>query len=176
MDGYLQRMIVYNNWANEGLVAFLASQTEPTLDATAAGVYGTIRETLNHLFEAEDNYFRSLTRQPRTDFSTRPARPSIEDFRRYAAESAANLNTLTLPDHTEMLQFNDGMRSAATALTQLFLHGVEHRAHVATVLGATGIEPPDLDSWAYGIFTGSDDWPPNWGKAPDTMPRFPFEV
>jgi uncharacterized damage-inducible protein DinB len=176
VNGYLRRLIEYNNWANKGLLAFLATFPAETLDASAAGVYGTVRETLNHLFEAEDNYFRSLTLQSRSDFSTRPLVPRMEDLRGYAHSSAGNLDGMVLPDPTRMLQFNDGMRSGATALTQLFMHGVEHRTHVATILGARGIEPPDLDSWAHGIFTGGDDWPPNWGEAPVTRPRIGFEA
>lgn len=178
MDDYLRRLLAYNNWSNEGLVSFLARLPEDVLDRTAFGVYGTIRETLNHLFEAEDNYFRSLTRQPRSDFSGRPSRRTTAELAGYARASAANLDTLVgaLPAHLERLQFNDGLRSAATALTQLFMHGVEHRTQVATILGANGIEPPDLDAWAHGILMGEDDWPPNWGNAPARRPRFPFET
>ena len=54
----------------------------------------------------------------------------------------------------------------ATILTQLVMHGVEHRAHVGTILGANGIEPPDLDSWSHGIRIHGDDWPPDWGPEP----------
>ncbi len=176
MDGYLRRLIDYNNWANEGLVAFLGKLPEETLDATAAGVYGSIRQTLAHLFEAEDNYFRSLTRQPRSDFSGRSGRPDTATLAGYARDSAANLETLALPPLGERLQFNDGLRSAGTALTQLFMHGVEHRTQVGTILGSAGIEPPDLDAWAHGIFQGGDDWPPNWGEEPLELPRFPFEA
>ncbi len=172
MDGYLRRFIDYNNWANEGLLAFLAGQPEETLDATTPGVYGSIRETLDHLLIAEDNYFRSLSRQPR--LTQRPERPDLATLVGYARDSAANLESLVLPPLDERLQFNDGLRSAATALTQLFMHGVEHRTQVGTSLGSLGIEPPDLDAWAHGIFQGGDDWPPNWGATPEPRPRFQF--
>jgi hypothetical protein len=66
----------------------------------------------------------------------------------------------------EMIQLRDGGRVAATMLTQLCVHGCEHRAHVGTILGANGIEPPDLDSWAHGIFVHGDDWPTAWGPEP----------
>jgi uncharacterized damage-inducible protein DinB len=128
---------------------------------------------LDHLFMAEDNYFRSLTRQARS--AQRPERPDLATLTGYARESAANLKGLVLPEVGERLQFNDGLRSAATALTQLFMHGVEHRTQVGTILGSLGIEPPDLDAWAHGIFEGGDDWPPNWGEEPPARPRFGFE-
>jgi hypothetical protein len=65
-----------------------------------------------------------------------------------------------------MLPTSSGQRAAATILTQLIMHGVEHRAHVGTILGSNGIEPPDLDSWAHGIRVHGDDWPPDWGPEP----------
>ncbi len=178
MDGYLQRLIDYNNWANEGLILFLQSLPEETLDVTAPGVYWTIRQTLDHLLTAEDNYYRSLARIPRADHSLRPERPDLAALARYARESSANLEALmtALPEPADRLQFRDGKRFAATALTQLVMHGVEHRAHVGTVLGSLGTEPPALDSWAHGIFVHGDDWPPDWGEEPSTLPRFGFEL
>ena len=174
VDGYLRRFIEYNNWANQGLIVFLARVPDETLDATAPGVYGSIRQTLDHLFTAEDNYFRSLSRQPRSP--QRPAEPGLMVLAGYARESAANLERLVLPGPDTRLEFNDGLRSAATALTQLFMHGVEHRTQVGTILGTMGIEPPDLDAWAHGIFQGADDWPPDLGAMPEVLPTFPFEL
>ena len=34
-------------------------------------------------------------------------------------------------------------------------HGSDHRAHVGTILGANGLEAPDLDVWAYGREIGA---------------------
>lgn len=36
-------------------------------------------------------------------------------------------------------------------LGQVIDHGREHRSHVATILTQLGIEPPDIDMWAYGM-------------------------
>ena len=35
-------------------------------------------------------------------------------------------------------------------LGQVIDHAREHRSHVATILTQLGIEPPDMDLWAYG--------------------------
>ena len=35
------------------------------------------------------------------------------------------------------------------ALTQALVHATEHRTHVGTILGANGIEPPDISVGAY---------------------------
>ena len=64
-----------------------------------------------------------------------------------------------------------GERAAATILTQLVMHGVEHRGHIGTILGANGIEPPDLDAWSHGILAHGDAWPPDWGPEPEGRSR-----
>ena len=165
MRGYVQRLIDYNSWANRGLLQFLAALPPGTLDATAAGVYGTIRETLLHQLSSELNYYHRLASAPPVETPPRPESPGLAFIQRLADESAANLAGLVdrLPGPGRMMETSDGMRAAATIVTQLFMHGCEHRAHIGTILGANGIEPPDLDSWAYGIFAGGDDWPPDWG-------------
>jgi uncharacterized damage-inducible protein DinB len=168
MATYLDRLIDYNNWANQGLLDFLGVMPPGTLDMTAAGVYGTIRATLEHLLSSELGYVRRLGPPPRADLAERPEHPDLATLQQLAGESAASLVELvdSLPEPGTMIQLKDGKRAAATILTQLFTHGCEHRAHVGTILGANGIEPPDLDSWAHGIFVHGDDWPDEWGPEP----------
>jgi uncharacterized damage-inducible protein DinB len=168
MTTYLHRLLEYNSWANRGLLEFLAAQPGQTLDLTATGVYGTIRDTFEHLLTAEMGYQHRLAGLPRYNETGRPARPEMADLQRLADESAGALARLVdrLPEPATMLPTSSGQRAAATILTQLIMHGVEHRAHVGTILGSNGIEPPDLDSWAHGIRVHGDDWPPDWGPEP----------
>jgi uncharacterized damage-inducible protein DinB len=168
MTTYLVRLADYNNWANRGLLDFLGKQPPDTLDATTSGVYGTIRATFEHLLTSELGYQRRLAGLPPYDLEGRPERPTLDDLRLLADESAANLMLLVeaLPDPGRMLATRTGNRAAATILTQLITHGAEHRAHVGTILGSNGIEPPDLDSWAHGIWVHGDDWPDDWGAEP----------
>ena len=99
------------------------------------------------------------------DFLLSGHQTPLDTLQALATESAARLVDLvdTLPEPSTRIETSSGMRAAATILTQLVMHGVEHRAHVGTILGANGIEPPDLDSWAHGIWVHGDDWPPGWG-------------
>ncbi len=168
MPTYLDRLIDYNNWANRGLLEFFATQPPETLDMTAAGVYGTIRETLEHLLTSELGYRLRLAHGGQVARPEHLEHPGLADLQRRAAESAAGLVDLlpSLPEPGTMIQLSDGKRAAATILTQLVMHGVEHRTHVGTILGANGIEPPDLDSWAHGIRVHGDDWPSDWGAEP----------
>lgn len=168
MTTYLGRLIGYNNWANRGLLEFLAAQPPEALDATTGGVYGTIRETFEHLLTSEMSYRHRLAGLSRYESVDRPERPELADLQRLQGESGEGLYALVevLPVPETMLPTSTGQRAAATVMTQLIMHGVEHRAHVGTILGANGIEPPDLDAWAHGIRVHGDDWPPDWGPEP----------
>jgi uncharacterized damage-inducible protein DinB len=165
MATYLDRLIDYNNWANQGLLDFLTGMPPETLDLTSGGVYGTMRETFEHLLSSEMGYSRRLAPPPPRDLPERPEHPDLATLVAMQAESAARLTNLvdTLPEPATRIETSSGMRAAATILTQLVMHGVEHRGHIGTILGSNGIEPPDLDSWAHGIWLHGDDWPPDWG-------------
>lgn len=168
MSTYLARLIDYHSWATRGLLEFLSTLPPETLDATAAGVYGSVRETLGHMLSSELRYQRRLASLPVEDLAPSPEHASLDDLQQMAAESAANLAALVhaLPEPGTRLPTNDGDRAASTILTQLVTHGCEHRSHVGTILGANGIEPPDIDAWSYGILVCGDDWPPDWGPEP----------
>lgn len=174
MTTYLHRLIDYNNWANRGLLEFLRTLPEEALDLRAGGVFGSIRQTFEHLLSSEFRYHRSLLSLPQVD-AVRSETPSLDDLAVLARESGANLNRLvdSLPEPGTMMQLRDGSRSAATILTQLLVHGVEHRAHIGTILGANGISGPELDGWAHGIFAYGDAWPADWGSEPQERAPFP---
>lgn len=168
MPTYLHRLIEDHSWANRGLLEFLGGHPDEVLDATAAGVYGSMRETLEHLLWSELRYHQHLVALPRVELPRRSDHADLAALRQLADESSGRWATLvnSLPEPGTMMQLDDGKRSAATIVTQLVMHGCEHRAHVGTILGAQGIEPPDLDAWAHGILIGGDDWPSGWGPEP----------
>ena len=153
MSTYLNRLIEYNNWANQGLLEFLRTVPPPVLDERATGVYGSIRETFEHLLSSELSYERRLM-APQPPRLERNPQANTAGLQALADESAKRLAALgnSLPEPGTMIAHEDGHRSAATVLTQLFMHGAEHRAHIGTILGALGILGPELDSWAHGIF------------------------
>jgi hypothetical protein len=55
---------------------------------------------------------------------------------------------------------------AGIFLTQALHHANEHRAHVCTILGALGHEPPEFSAWEYALATGR-----MWRTPDDTEPR-----
>jgi uncharacterized damage-inducible protein DinB len=165
----------HHNWANRGLLEFLAAQPPSVLNLTAAGAYGTVGETFEHLFLSEISYHRKLLKLPKGPGFPAAEPPTIESLRSLAEDSALKLNGLIdgLPEATEMLRLDDGARGAATVFTQLVMHGVEHRGHIGTILGENGIRGLELDSWAHGIFMHGDAWPGDWGPEPVVRAKYP---
>ncbi|HSH82340.1 MAG TPA: hypothetical protein VLA19_27750 [Herpetosiphonaceae bacterium] len=43
---------------------------------------------------------------------------------------------------------------AGVFITQALHHANEHRAHICTILGALGHEPPDVSAWGYASASG----------------------
>lgn len=145
---YLAYLLDYNAWANATLIEFLEARPE-LFAATAPGVYGTVGETLNHLLDAELSYVARLAGTPRPDRGSGLDLPALEELAAQLAAASTEL-LAALPDPDRLSQRSYGKVTAATVLAQLVSHGVEHRTQVCTILGALGIEPPDLSSWRFG--------------------------
>ncbi len=47
--------------------------------------------------------------------------------------------------------------TVGVVLAQLVHHGNEHRTQATTILGASGIDPPEISGWAYGRAVGISD-------------------
>jgi uncharacterized damage-inducible protein DinB len=78
--------------------------------------------------------------------------PGFDELRRRAEQSGNRL--ITASEQTEMgkiLYLDEGTYPAPVIIVmiQAINHGIDHRSQIATLLSQQGIEPPDLDSWAY---------------------------
>ncbi len=167
---------VAESYAVQGAIVDPGSLPGARLVAVYAdGVYGNIGNTLEHLLWSELRYHQHLSPASRPELPARAEHPELSVLQRLADDSAGKWAKLvdSLREPGAKMQLHDGKRSAATIVTELLMHGCEHRAHVGTILGARGIEPPDLDAWAWGIFVGGDDWPADWGPEPQVrIPPF----
>jgi uncharacterized damage-inducible protein DinB len=69
----------------------------------------------------------------------------------------ALLETDPDPDQMFTFQREDGTKAHATwgvRLAQAIDHGTDHRSQLCTGLTSFGIEPPEMDVWAWGWATG----------------------
>lgn len=146
----------HNLWANLRLLDTCAQLTGEQLEASAPGTYGSIRDTLVHLFRAEASYLARLppTRPQPENQLPLDELPGIEVLREQARLSGEGLIAVAATvDPAHILRETDRGKSyempVIVPLMQAIHHAAEHRCHVATVLSQIGIQPPDLSVWAY---------------------------
>ncbi len=153
-DETLVALFRHNLWANDRLFALCAGLSAEQLAAEAAGVYGTIQDTLEHIAHAERAYLHRLqTGQPYRRPADAPP-PSLAELQDSIHDSGKGLITAALqvrPGDTVMLDWDGTPREVPSTiiLTQAINHATEHRSQIMTILTQVGIEPPELSGWMY---------------------------
>ena len=151
----LPDFFTYNLWANLRLLDACAHLSDAQLDATTRGTFGSVRETLMHLFAAEEGYarhwhFTGASPTPRLKELT--TFPGFDELRRRAERSGKELIAVAEQGElNQILYLDEGTYEAPiiVVLIQAINHGIDHRSQIATLLSQQDIEPPDLDGWSY---------------------------
>jgi uncharacterized damage-inducible protein DinB len=161
------RQLRHDVWATEELIAHLRTLNAEQLELTAAGTYGTIRQTIAHIVASDEGY---LTRLLGTLFHDPPFRLDHE-----ASLDEAASHLVHVRDGLERLFAGgelDGDRlirdtplrrpgeprfemNAWAPLTQFVHHGSDHRAQIGAILGVNAIPAPDLQVWPYAMGLGA---------------------
>jgi uncharacterized damage-inducible protein DinB len=153
----LDHVLRHNTWANVTLLEFCRGLDPARLEQAAAGTYGTLYGTLQHLVGAEQWYVQLLTGELMGRHRIRRGeRHALDDLIATAKATGARvLPVVETDDVSRRIEMNEGRRSTAgVILAQLIHHGNEHRTQVTTILGANGIEPPPISAWGYGRAAG----------------------
>jgi uncharacterized damage-inducible protein DinB len=155
MNGQLlQDAFGHHVWASVVVLDTCATLTPEQLDTTVPGTYGSIIDTLRHLVGADYGYLEVLSPGALDSFDDSTA--GIDELR--AAMAATGPAWIGLlegdldPDATMTRHRDDGSTSSAPMsirLAQVVHHGTDHRSQVCTALTTLGIEPPEIDVWAY---------------------------
>jgi len=147
----------YHAWANRKLLDALENLSDEQLQLTTPGTYGTIADTLQHLVGAEQRYVTRLSGgTPRA--AEKDEFPGVATLRERLAKSDADL--LEIVERIQADQWIEGFDGgrnrgqAGVVLIQALHHGNDHRTHVCSILGAHGIDYPEMDVWAYGSEKG----------------------
>lgn len=165
MNGLVE-MFRYKTWATLRLIEHCQGLEDEHLEATTPGTYGTIRETLHHLVDAEEGYLSILTRER---FPSKAAAEAFvkspdhlpdgpvplaelaERIRQMGPQWEAMAQDPNLPGRD--VTTTDGWHvPGAVIMAQTIQHAGDHRTHVMSILGARGLElpgPNDLDAWGY---------------------------
>ena len=158
MTTLLDDAIAHHIWATERLIDACADLTPEQLSTPAPGTYGSILDTFRHLVSTDCWYL--------TFFGDTPQRVHEEsEAGLHELRSAITANgTVWLellesgPDsEQDIVENGDGWNFHSPLgfrLAQVLEHGTDHRSQVCTALTSLGIEPPQIDLWAYGEATG----------------------
>ena len=150
----LRSLYAYHAWANARVFNTCHSVDRQRLDEQAPGTYGTLAKTLQHLVVVEDAYAHMLRGDPldhiesRNDhdldwFAERSAQLGQEYLDILAdADESFYQAPLNVPWFDFPLTKHDG-------LLQALSHSAQHRAQTLSVLGAHGVEVPNLDYVLY---------------------------
>ena len=145
-------------WATVHLLDACATLTADQLDTNVTGTYGSIIDTLRHLVGADVAYLDVLAGdQPPFDEES----ATLADLRsRMVAHLRAWAGVIgddPDPDTPSIRYRDDGSEGHAPTgirLAQVLHHGTDHRSQVCTTLTSLGIEPPEIDVWAFAESQG----------------------
>ena len=155
MSTGLSDFFQYNLWANLRLLDACSQLSDAQLDFTSKGAYGSVRETLMHLFTAEEGYarhFHFTGADPTPALKEFTTFPGFDELRRRAERSGKELTAIAeRANLSEILHLDGGTYDAPLIiiLIQAVNHGVDHRSQIATLLSLQDVALPDLDGWAY---------------------------
>jgi uncharacterized damage-inducible protein DinB len=146
-------------WATLRLVDACLPLSPEQLETTVEGTYGSIMATMRHLIGADVSYLFVLTggrvaeiEEDRMDL--RELRAAMEGN---GPAWASLLDQDLDPDSVVVRHRDDGIDSHAPLgirLAQVLHHGTDHRSQVCTALTSIGIEPPEIDVWAFAAQAG----------------------
>jgi uncharacterized damage-inducible protein DinB len=150
----------HNAWANRHLLAFCRDLSNEDLATSVPGTFGSIVATFNHILNSEASYhFRITERRPSWDWRTQDS-ADVAVLAARAEEMAALWDTLLRnpvdADRAITVRMDEVTFAAPVGvlLTQALHHGNVHRAHICTILGVTGRQPPEFSGWDYGFASG----------------------
>jgi uncharacterized damage-inducible protein DinB len=150
----------HHAWATLRLLDACQGLTDVQLGTSVPGTYGSIIDTMRHLVGGDASYLNLLTDGRVATIADegmgigelRTAMEGIgEDWRALLAEDPD-------PERIVVRHRDDGSEGRApmhVRLAQAVHHGTDHRSQVCTALTLLGVEPPEIDVWAFAQTTGS---------------------
>jgi uncharacterized damage-inducible protein DinB len=158
MDELLLEAFRHNIWASKRLIEFCRDLSSEQLRSTAPATFGTIFDTLNHMVLADANYLpRPKMDRPAWALEERDAKDLDELEAR--VDETAPLWEVYLADplearHPLLLDQGAFEVQSSVPIVQALHHGNSHREQVCAIITSLGLEPPDLQAWAFALETG----------------------
>ncbi len=157
----LAEIFRYNRWATARVVEACHALTDEQLDAPMRGAdTRSIRIQLLHLVGGQQTFaLRTQGRQHEGELSAASPWPGFDRLADLAAASSDDLvriaeglerdAEIVLPWQAARPRFPRSFFLAHAAE-----HGTEHRTNIAAALAGMGLQPPNLDGWAFAEAMG----------------------
>ena len=151
----LEDAFAHHVWATRRIIEVCQGLTAEQLGTTVPGTYGSILDTLRHTVGADAGYLNLLTggERSRVDEDAMTLAELDAAMEEDGTAWAGLLDTNPDPDVIVVRYRDDGSESHAPMgirLAQAIHHGTDHRSQICTALTTLGMEPPEIDLWAYG--------------------------
>jgi uncharacterized damage-inducible protein DinB len=146
-------------WANRQILDACGNLTPERLASPVPGTYGSIESTLHHLIQA-DSFYLWVYNGSTGPLIRKDDPLSIDELRAANDRHAGwyrQLLTGPLDPDEDVAEHGEGWDFVAKQgirVAQIIHHGSDHRSQICTGLTALGIEPPEIDLWAYGKEVG----------------------
>jgi len=152
---HLRTILGFHVWATLELLDRCTTLRPAELRLTMPGTYGSIDATLAHLVAADRRYLCGITGEQRVPWSIDDA-PPVAGLRAEAERQRAGwADVLDRIDEVDCTMPEiEGVYPRIEHAVGLFLvqavhHGERHRTEVCSILGAHGLEAPELTGWDY---------------------------
>jgi uncharacterized damage-inducible protein DinB len=152
----LRRLVAYNQWADEKILAAIDGMSDEELDRRAEAYFGTLAQNLRHTLLAQRIWLARWKGEPRPALDESLAGRWREAFAAIHAALRAYVESLSEADAERMLRWTDLKGHAREGrLDQLVVHlvnhGTQHRAETGLLLERAGRSPGDLDYLYFGF-------------------------
>ncbi len=152
-SGQLRRLVAYNQWADERILAAVDGVPAEELGRTREAYFGTIAANLRHIVAAQRIWLaRWKGEAPRYDEQfTAPWREVFGETHTLLWTSVGGLSDADAdrPVRYTDLRGNAREIALAQAIVHLVNHGTAHRAETGLLLERLGHSPGDLDYSVY---------------------------
>jgi uncharacterized damage-inducible protein DinB len=150
----LTTLYSHNLWANLLLFQHCAGLTDEQLNASIPGSFGSIRVTMEHIVTAEQSYFSRISTGKRLIRPDDPPPMTMDEMiasLRTTGNGLIECAAKVKADDVVEIDWDGVMRDVPKTilLTQVINHATEHREQIKAIMTELGIEPPDLQGWAY---------------------------
>jgi uncharacterized damage-inducible protein DinB len=151
----------HEGWATAALLRYCDDLSPEQLRATAPGAYGSLAATIGHMIDSAAWYQHRLGLERLAWEAGKHRTDDPRELRRRADEVRARWDSvLEKPVDPEAIVDDvdeDGTVEhirAGVYLAQALNHGSDHRDQACTIITTLGLQPPELDVWAYAYATG----------------------